>query len=121
MEETLNYSEIELVLHVAGDGTEENVYRKKENGKYIFYNSYSHEGISKKDDFWSGHQERFDDWNEFWNEFKELEEWWFYYKPIHIHKEYKDFILKELLITVEHHKHLTDKGNSNKWREMCIK
>ncbi len=120
MESTNSFSGIELVLHVSGNGTEENVFRKKEGGQDIFYNSYSHEGISKKDDFWSGHQDRYESWDEFWSEFIELEEWWFYYKPLQIHKDYKDFILKELLIISEKQKHLIDKGNMSIWREKCV-
>jgi len=120
MDEIQDYHNIELILHVIADGTEENVYRKKELNKHIFFNSYSHIGLSKKDAFWSGHDDRFETWEQFWEEFSDLDEWWYFYKPIKIHPEYKDFILKELLEVTQSNKHLDDKGNINKWREMCI-
>lgn len=121
MNEIQDFTDIELILHVEGNGTEENVYRKREDNKELFFNSYSHIGITKKDDFWSGHDDEFNSWEQFWNEFTELEEWWFYYQPIKIHKDYKDFILRKVLDVSEAIKNKKEKGYINKWREMCIK
>ena len=119
MQET-DFSNVELILHVKGDGTEENLYRKMSfTGDWEFYNAYSHIGIDIKDVFWAGKQDLYSTWNEFWSEFTELDEWWFYYKPIIIHKDYKDFILKELLIISENIDSDADKGYYNKWRELC--
>lgn len=114
-----NFSGIELMLHVVGNGTEESIYRKKENGEDVFYNSYSHVGLSKNDDFWTGREDRFEDWSELWEEFTDLDEWWLFYQPVKIHKDYKDFILREILDITEKNKKIK-KENINKWREMCL-
>lgn len=120
MANSKNFSGVELMLHVIGNGTEENVYRRTENNLEVFYNSYSHVGLNKDDNFWSGHEDRFEGWNDFWKEFTELEEWWYYYQPVSIHKDYKDFILKELIEITENDKKLKTKGNIKKWRELCL-
>lgn len=120
MADSIEFSGVDLILHVSGNGTEENVYRKKEANQDVFYNSYSHVGLSKNDNFWSGREDRFESWTDFWEDFTDLEEWWYFYKPVNIHNDYKDFILRELLEVTENNKNLKDRGNITKWREMCL-